>query len=171
MTKAEDSTTFTGLPDGFYIRQFTMDDLSEVVTINRACLPENYPRSFFTHVYSSAPEAFRVAVTGTKVVGYVMARLEDSMNFLKRSRKKKGHIISVAVLPQYRRKGLANQMLIEALDALKNADAEECYLEVRESNISAINLYEQIGFIKIRTIPHYYKDGESALLLSKSLLE
>ncbi len=169
MTKAEDSIA-NGFPETFHTRQFVMEDIKEVITINRACLPENYPRSFFTHVYSTAPEAFRVTVAETKVVGYVMARMEDSMNFLKRSRKKKGHIISVAVLPQYRRKGLAKRMLMETLEALKKANAEECYLEVRESNNSAICLYDHLGFTKVRVIPRYYKDGEDAFLFSKNLL-
>ncbi|MFX1513555.1 MAG: GNAT family N-acetyltransferase [Promethearchaeota archaeon] len=170
MTKAEDPTIPNGSPDEFHTRQFSMGDLQEVITINRICLPENYPRSFFTHVYSSAPEAFRVATVGTKVVGYVMARLEDSVNIFKRGRKKKGHIISVAVLPQYRRKGLAKRMLIECLEVLEKINAVECYLEVRESNSSAISLYEQLDFVKARVIPRYYKDGESALVLTKSLI-
>ena len=169
MTKVNDSMSSPIFPSPYITRQFNLADLDEVVRINQLCLPENYPKSFFTQVYSTIPEAFRVAVDNDKIIGYVMTRLEEPFHFFKRDRKKRGHIISVAVLPSYRRLGLARRMIIESLEMLRKYKAHECYLEVRRSNLPAISLYEGLGFHQTRVIPRYYKDGEAALVMTKHL--
>jgi ribosomal-protein-alanine N-acetyltransferase len=42
---------------------------------------------------------------------------------------------------------------------------DECYLEVRETNETAIELYEKLGFSLARRVPHYYADGAEALVM------
>ncbi|MEM2756620.1 MAG: GNAT family N-acetyltransferase, partial [Candidatus Bathyarchaeia archaeon] len=82
---------------------------------------------------------------------------------------KKGHIISIAVLPEYRRKGVGRSLMINSLKGLKEYGAEECYLEVRVSNTPAINLYRSLNFEIIRVIKGYYLNGEDAYLMSRKL--
>ena len=53
----------------------------------------------------------------------------------------------------------------QALGALREMKAEECYLEVRAANESAIKLYERLGFSLARQVPHYYADGAEALVM------
>jgi len=55
------------------------------------------------------------------------------------------------------------------LDRLTSHNADECFLEVRVSNSSAIALYRSIGFEEGRHIPYYYKDGEEAILMYKQV--
>ena len=56
---------------------------------------------------------------------------------------------------------------------MKNAaeiyGATECYLEVRISNISAIKLYEKLGFERVKRNYGYYLDGEDALVMAIAL--
>ena len=152
------------------LRQFRPDDLSAVIEINRVCLPENYSPYFFMEVYKTCPEAFIVAEIDRKVVGYIMCRLEFGFSDVRRFRMvKKGHIVSVAVLPDYRRHGMGRELVNASLKALELHGAEECFLEVRAVNDEAVALYKQMGFDTVRTASHYYHDGADAYVMSAKL--
>lgn len=150
----------------FSLRQFNTDDLESVIEINKICLPENYASFFFMDTHRSCPTAFIVAEVGSLVVGYIMCRIEHGFSDIKRLRFiRKGHIISVAVLPDYRRTGIASELVKQALEALREVKADECYLEVRTTNETALKLYEKLGFSLARSVPHYYADGAEALVM------
>jgi ribosomal-protein-alanine N-acetyltransferase len=57
------------------------------------------------------------------------------------------------------------ELVKQALNALQEIKADECYLEVRETNGTAIKLYEKLGFSLARKVPHYYADGAEALVM------
>ena len=78
---------------------------------------------------------------------------------------KKGHIISVAVMPEFRRMGIGRGLVEYALSALSSLSADECFLEVRISNDPAIELYNRLGFQIARTISRYYYDGSDAYVM------
>lgn len=152
------------------LRPFRPDDLSAVIEINRVCLPENYSPYFFMEVYKSCPEAFIVAEIDRKVVGYVMCRLEFGFSDVRRFRMvRKGHIVSVAVFPDYRRQGIGRELVTGSLKALELHGAEECFLEVRVSNEEAVALYKNMGFENLRLASHYYHDGADAYVMSARL--
>ncbi|MEM1506934.1 MAG: ribosomal protein S18-alanine N-acetyltransferase [Candidatus Bathyarchaeia archaeon] len=148
----------------YTIRKFRLEDLDQVMYINRTCLPENYSTHFFIDLYKSFPETFIVAEKDDQVVGYIMCRIESGFSGF--GLAKKGHIISIAVLPEHRRKGIGETLLKEALQSMMNYyGIKECYLEVRVSNTPAINLYKKVGFKIEKVIRGYYADGENAYLM------
>lgn len=155
---------------GYLIREFTYKDLDRVVWINRTCLPENYPTFFFVGLYQRYPKSFLVAEINRVVVGYVMCRVERGFSYIDRGRwVKKGHIVSIAVVPEARGRGIGTDLMIHAMRALKeNYGVDEYYLEVRVSNFVAIHLYEKLGFKKIKVLKGYYLDGEDAYLMARS---
>jgi len=154
------------LTEKLSLRQFNPNDLEPVIEINRTCLPENYAGFFFMDTYRSCPTAFVVAEVGARIVGYIMCRIEHGFSDIKRIKfVRKGHIISVAVLPDYRRAGIASELVNEALKALRELGADECYLEVRTTNDVGQRLYEKLGFSAARRVPHYYADGAEALVM------
>jgi ribosomal-protein-alanine N-acetyltransferase len=112
-----------------------------------------------------------VAEIGEKVVGYVMSRVEFGWSNLFRGKAvRKGHIVSVGVLPEARRLGIATAMMLRAMKAMKTYyGATEVYLEVRVSNTPAISLYEKLGYKVVERIPRYYSDGEDAYLMARPL--
>ncbi len=158
---------------GFVIRRARREDLPAVIVINRVALPENYPEWFFQDHLERWGDAFYVAEAGGKVVGYVMSRVEYGASlFDARRLVRKGHIVSIAVLPGYRRRGIGTALMKAALRALRERyGCEEVYLEVRVSNEPAIRLYEKLGFRKVRVIPMYYMDGEDAYVMALSFQE
>lgn len=79
-----------------------------------------------------------------------------------------GDITNVAVAPEYRRKGLAQRIIAEFERLLPN-DAENIFLEVRESNAPAIELYKKCGFEKISVRKNFYANPcENAIVMMKA---
>jgi len=154
--------------EGFIVREFRPEDLSEVIRINRQTLPENYPSFFFKLHHENFPRAFLVAEAQGRVVGYVMCRVETGRLHTKEKVGRQGHIISLAVIPEMRRRGVATSLMVRAMKALYEVyGAEEYYLEVRVSNVPAINLYKKLGFKPVKVIRGYYLDGEDAYLMAR----
>jgi ribosomal-protein-alanine N-acetyltransferase len=138
--------------------------------INRVCLPENYTDFFFADLFHRFPELFIVAETNGEVVGYIMCRVETGLSSLGfGGLVKKGHVVSVAVLPQHRRHGVGEALVTKALETVKLYNAKQCYLEVRMSNEEAIRLYKKLGFEVTRTMRGYYADGEDAHIMARKL--
>ena len=100
------------------------------------------------------------AVCEDKLVGY--ACLEWVLD--------EGSLTDIAVNPDYRGRGFAKALMSELVSEAEKRDMQFVTLEVRESNISAVNLYRSFGFEDVGKRPRYYKDPvEDALLLTKYL--
>jgi ribosomal-protein-alanine N-acetyltransferase len=154
----------------YRLRQFKPSDLDEVIRINRECLPENYTTLFFMNLFKRFPKTFIVAENNKKPVGYIMCRIETGIpSFKILGITKKGHVISIAVLPEHQKKGVGFALVQEAMQAMVDYNAKECYLEVRTSNSPAIKLYKKLGFEVTRTIKDYYADGENAFVMAMHL--
>lgn len=154
----------------FTLRQFKPSDLDRVIQINRVCLPENYSPYFFMDIYQRYPATFIVAEQEGKIVGYIMCRIETGFpNFGLFSISKKGHVVSIAVLPEYQRKGVGTALMEEAMKNMHLYNAKECYLEVRISNAPAVEMYKKLGMQVTRIVRGYYADGEDAYLMAKKL--
>ncbi|MEM1583947.1 MAG: ribosomal protein S18-alanine N-acetyltransferase [Nitrososphaerota archaeon] len=155
----------------FITREASEKDLIAVMNINRICLPENYTYGFFEMILHSYPKSFLVAEIDGHIAGYIMCRVERILSRFQRFKiSKAGHVISIAVLPEYRKIGIASSLLKNAMKVLREVyGCSEIFLEVRVSNIPAINLYEKIGFIKVDIIKKYYIDGEDAYVMAREL--
>ncbi|MEM2522106.1 MAG: ribosomal protein S18-alanine N-acetyltransferase [Candidatus Bathyarchaeia archaeon] len=154
----------------FILRKFTAKDLERVTYINRTCLPENYTDYFFIDLYERFPETFIVAEENGEVVGYIMCRIETGLaNFGLGGFIKRGHVVSIAVMPQHRGKGIGEALVKKAMEGMRLYNAKQCFLEVRVTNTPAINLYKKLGFKIVRIIRGYYSDGEDAYLMSREL--
>lgn len=105
--------------------------------------------------WNSAPQAQVAAPSAPRgpVVGF--AGMWLAMN--------EGHIVTIAVKPDYRRRGLGELLLVSLIDLACQAQASSLYLEVRVSNTAAKRLYEKYGFVVSRLRKGYYSDtGEDA---------
>ncbi|UCH05035.1 MAG: GNAT family N-acetyltransferase, partial [Candidatus Thorarchaeota archaeon] len=123
----------------YTIRLFEKEDIDTVVEINQLTLPENYPSSFFMGLHNHAPKAFLVAVIESKVIGYIMCRIERGISSFRRPYPvKRGHIVSVAVLRECRRHGIGTHLIRKGMEAMERYGASEFFLEVRKSNTPAV---------------------------------
>ena len=81
------------------------------------------------------------------------------------------HLLRIAVAPKWRRQGLAAWMLNSCFREASARGAKAAYLEVRQSNKSAKDLYLKLGFQIIATRPRYYMDTEEDALIMMKVLE
>jgi ribosomal-protein-alanine N-acetyltransferase len=154
----------------FKLRKFIPDDLQHVMQINRLCLPENYMDFFFMDLHQRFPETFIVAEEGGRIIGYIMCRIEVGLaSFGLGGLIRKGHVVSIAVLPQGRRKGVAQELMTKAMEGMRHYKAKLAYLEVRVTNDPGVALYRKLGFEVSRTLHGYYSDGEDAYVMTKKL--
>lgn len=136
------------------IRPFSLSDLNAILKIERESFPKSpYDRMTFIHLHSLYPQHFLV-YTGTTdhekghIRGYIIFSPE-------------GHIISLAVLPPERRKGIARALLRKAM---ATPHLKGLYAEVRRSNLGAQAFYSQMGFRIVGVVPNYY-ENEDALII------
>ncbi len=82
------------------------------------------------------------------------------------------HLLTLCVSPEYQRRGYGRKLFMLLLDRAFKLEAETCFLEVRRSNETAIDLYQSMGFVQIGERKNYYPGKsarEDALIMSRSL--
>ncbi|WP_371801909.1 GNAT family N-acetyltransferase [Candidatus Lokiarchaeum ossiferum] len=154
----------------FSLRPCTSDDISLVMDVNETTLPENYPLFFYEQILERYPDSFQLAYLEDdpkKIIGYIMWRIERGPSSFGLDYVKKAHLVSLAVLSEFRRIGVANALLERSMEIVTKYNISEYVLEVRVSNAGAIFLYEKLHrFERIRIIGHYYRDGEDAFYMA-----
>lgn len=78
-------------------------------------------------------------------------------------------LLSVAVAPGVRRRGLGRRLVVAGLTRMREDGARTCYLEVRPANRPARALYRSLGFREVGRRRGYYRDGSDALVLALTL--
>jgi ribosomal-protein-alanine N-acetyltransferase len=146
-----------GAAEGLTVRGARSEDLDRIYEIERLCFGKDaYDPSLLLLYLNLSPETFLVAEREGEVVGYVVGIVK---------RWGEGHVISLAVHPQHRRKGVATALMKELLKRFAGKGVRVARLEVRVSNEAAIRLYEKLNFRKVGVIKRYYPDGEDAYLM------
>lgn len=100
-----------------------------------------------------------LAAEGETPHGFVLARIAAD----------EAEILTILVLPPYRRRGLAGRLLDAVIDNAKMQGAVKLFLEVALSNVAGLELYTKVGFIQVGRRPRYYANGGDALLLAIDL--
>lgn len=137
------------------IRPIKREDLSAVCEIERLSFEDPYPQSLIGNLYGWNSDTSFVAEMEGKIVGYVMASTSRSM----------GHLISIAVIPSHRGRGIGGRLVSVLLQLFRDMDIPSIFLEVRSSNRAARIFYEGIGFKLERTIPRYYGNEDAIIYL------
>jgi ribosomal-protein-alanine N-acetyltransferase len=154
----------------YKLRKFVPNDLQAVMQTNRVCLPENYSDFFFIDLHQRYPETFIVAEENDKLLGYILCRMEVGLSNMGLSGLiRKGHIVSIAVMPQVRRRGVAQAVINKAIEGMQYYKSKQAFLEVRVTNEPAIALYKKLDFEISKTLNGYYSDGEDAYVMTKKL--
>ena len=139
-----------------------MSDLAAIQACNLWCLPENYHMKYYFYHAISWSQLLHVADDNGKIVGYVLAKMEEEDPA--KPNERHGHITSLAVLRTHRKMGLATKLMRVAQVAMENAfDAQYVSLHVRVGNRAALTLYrDTLGYKVNEKESKYYADGEDA---------
>ncbi len=121
--------------------------------------PSPYPPELFKRLLQEHGDSFFIAEISAQLVGYCLAARDGRF----------AHLISIAVLREHRRKGVANELLRHLLEYLARHRVDELWLEVNTANKEAIGLYETLGFARMMILENYYSDGAPALRMRLAL--
>lgn len=138
----------------------TADHLEELEKLERICFSRPWSRKMLAEELENQCAAFLVAkdsVSG-RVLGYAGLMVVAD----------EGYITNVAVFPEYRRQGIAAQILQVFVQFAEANRLAFLTLEVRPSNAAAIALYQGFGFEEVGRRKNYYDlPKEDALILTK----
>jgi [ribosomal protein S18]-alanine N-acetyltransferase len=143
---------------GPHLRRMEARDLPSVMEIDALSLPRPWSAAIWRGELGSPYGLYLVLEERGEVFGQIGVR--HVLGEL--------HITTIAVKPEYRRRGHARALIAAALAAYPNAS--HVHLEVRPTNVEAIALYESLGFRETGRRPRYYGD-EDALLMTRNLEE
>mmetsp|Transcript_24194 Transcript_24194/g.37937 ORF Transcript_24194/g.37937 Transcript_24194/m.37937 type:complete len:191 (-) Transcript_24194:127-699(-) len=147
------------------IRMATVADLIEMQQCNLWCLPENYQMKYYFYHQLTWPQLLWVAEDfDGRIVGYVLAKMEENEDTTAPDYVPHGHITSLAVLRTHRKRGIATMLMRRAqLEMEQVMGAKYVSLHVRKSNRAAFHLYSETLAYEINDIERgYYADGEDA---------
>ncbi len=146
------------------IRRMTPADVPAVSQIDRMSFSLPWPEhSFQYEVSENRVSRCWVAEADNKRIAAMIVSwiIVDEM-----------HIATIATHPEFRRQGIGERILRQALADGKQAGARMAFLEVREANDAAQSMYRKFGFRATGRRPRYYRDnGEDAILMTLEPLE
>jgi [ribosomal protein S18]-alanine N-acetyltransferase len=140
------------------IRRMTTDDVPAVVELDQKSFSLPWPeRSFRFELTDNPASRCWVAELEGQIVGMIVAWLLVD----------EAHIATIATHPDFRRKGIGKRLLSHALQHLMDEGARSSFLEVRESNLAAQDMYRKFGYEETGRRRRYYKDNdEDAILMN-----
>jgi ribosomal-protein-alanine N-acetyltransferase len=143
------------------LRPYRKEDFDELWSLDQECFPPGiaYTR-FELGVYMRLPNGFAlVAAEGQRIVGFIVCD----------ARRKTGHVITIDVRQEARRRGVGSLLLGAAERRLREQGCTGLFLETAVDNAPALRFYERHGYSVLRTIPRYYMGTLDALRLGKNL--
>jgi len=146
----------------FAIRKMTLEDVPGVIDLDQKSFSLPWPeRSFRFELTANPASRSWVADLDGKIVGMIVVWLIID----------EAHVATLATHPDFRRRGIAKKLLAHALRHLMDDGARSSFLEVRESNIAAQEMYRKFGYEASGRRPRYYKDNdEDAILMNLASL-
>ena len=130
----------------------------QIAELEKLCFNDPWSEKSIASELNNRLSCWLVALDGDSVVGYVGSQTvlgeTDMMN--------------IAVHPDYRKQGIATDLIQSLIDALSKQGSHSLMLEVRQTNEPAKRLYESLGFETVGIRKNYYRNPrENALILRK----
>jgi ribosomal-protein-alanine N-acetyltransferase len=135
-------------------------DLASVGVIARATLVEAWTHAGLAAELAKPTALALVARDGARVIAFAFASVVLD----------EAEIVTVAVEPRARRRGVGPALVRALLDGVVGRGARSAFLEVRASNVAAMALYASFGFAETGRRRAYYSDGEDAVLMGSALV-
>jgi len=162
--EAQDIRAASGAETRYDVRPLTVAQLDECWRLDQRCFVdgEAYSRETFEYLLTSPDSvSYRVVTGDGTMVGFIVGIVEPDAT---------GHITTLGVAPEHRRRGVARVMLLKAEDGFRKRRVRILRLEVRSVNTGAQELYTKLGFAVTQRLPRYYSNGGDGLLMIKSLV-
>jgi ribosomal-protein-alanine N-acetyltransferase len=152
------------VPEGkISIRQLTSSksDLDQIVEIENCSFNkyDAYSKDNFLRWLGYTPDLCLVAEIDGRIAGDMISRILSD----------KAELASLAIHPDFRRRGVGSALLEETIRRVKYHGISHIDLEVRKTNLAGFRFWEKMGFTLIGKQPGFYDDGETALQMRKEI--
>ena len=140
------------------ITRMNEDHVSQVAALEKLCFSDPWSENSVASELENPLSLWLIAEENGMVCGYV-----GSQTVLDET-----DMMNIAVHPDCRRRGVASALIGELVNQLRERGSHVLRLEVRESNVHAISLYESMGFTQLGLRKNYYRNPkENALILGR----
>ncbi len=142
------------------IEHMIKKDLDQVMAIEEASFSMPWSRNLFLAEFRNSPTSLKLVARssgeGRVIAGYIVCWVfVDEL-----------HILDLATKESMRRQGIARQLVLAAIRTAYEWGARKAFLEVRESNVGAAELYQDLGFEKTQVRMEYYEHPvENAIVM------
>lgn len=143
------------------IRLATEADIVELMRIEHVAHSHPWSQSILLPYIGK--QCVHIGLVNDRIIGFAVLRIIAD----------EAELLNIAIAPEHQGHGYGSLLLKDVLQSA-HEKATQCYLEVRESNQSAIALYERHDFVQVGTRPHYYpvqQGYEDALLYARELYD
>ena len=141
-------------------RPFTQQDVDSVLAIERLVYPSPWNKTKFIDSINNNQTFASLIVAGDQVLGYMVAlRSVDSADLL-----------NICVHPDYQHQGLGRALFDYLVQQLQLLGINDIFIEVRQSNHSALLFYQTMGFEAIDIRKKYYSNLEDAKILRLQIM-
>lgn len=139
------------------IKKFEKKYLDDVYNIEKICFSNPWSRKDLENQIDSSTSHFLVADVDGRAVGYMGLQIFSG----------EGYVTNVAVLPEFRGQGIASALIARQMEN----DMEFITLEVRQSNLPALKLYEKSGFERVGIRPNFYSNPDENAVIMTSYIK
>lgn len=139
------------------IKQLLKSNVGDILQLNNGNFSDGWTENMLLTAFDGGRFVAFGAFIDERLVGAVTLSLSID----------DADIEGVVVDKAYRQKGIGILLMQKAHEYIKNNLLKAVLLEVRQSNLPAIALYEKLGYKKISVRKNYYLDGENALVMIK----
>lgn len=148
------------------IRAASNDDAISTRNVAVTCGIDAWTIDQYRHEAGRSDTVFLAAMDGPEMKGFISGRIVPST-----IEGEDGEIYNIAVLPQFRESGIGRCLLENTIDKFNSAGCRAIWLEVRASNINALQFYESRGFRRSTTRRNFYSDPIEDAVVMKLTLE
>ena len=140
------------------IKKATQEDFEQIKSIMDNCVHPSWSVTVLKTAIEDKNNCFFVSTYNSDIDGYIC--LETCID--------EASLSSIAVLPEKRNKGIASALIETAFTECKKRGINRCLLEVEETHLPALKLYEKKGFRQISIRANYY--GESGAVIMERMI-
>ena len=138
----------------------TDEQFGQLYELEQTCFHGSWTEETLAAEVNSPLSVLVTSQQGRKIVGFALGRVVVD----------EGELYQIGVLPELRRQGIAERLLTELHERMRERGAVCCFLEVRSRNSGAIALYQKLGYSQISVRRGYYGDDD-ALIFQKKIAE
>lgn len=143
------------IPNKIIIKESIESHINDIYEISKSCLKNSWSLKLYQEDFRNVFSKYFSLIYDNKLIGFLSVYI--IINEI--------NITNIAVDKNYQGNGFSKYLFSNLIDSYKNF---EIFLEVRESNYIAINLYKKFKFIEIHRRENYYSNPiENAIIMKK----